>query len=94
MSTQESTFLRNAGVAGGTVAAVLGLLALKYPDRAVFAEEREGIPPLPGVPLLGSLPNAIANQPVFYDWVCRQFEQLDTLTMYVAMVTIAMAISV
>lgn len=76
----------------GTAAATLALLALKYPDRAIFDEHREGIATMKGLPLVGGLPRQILNRDVAYDMLCKALEDLDAVTMYVLLQVIQMRV--
>lgn len=66
-------------------AVLLGLLALKYNDRAIFSEKPDDrIPRTPGTqPLVGDLFTMIAAKNRMYDYLTECFENLNTLTMYV-----------
>ncbi|KAF7723244.1 Protein kinase alk2 [Apophysomyces ossiformis] len=72
--------LKTAGMVAGATTAVLAVLALKYPDRAIFDEHREGIACRPGWPLLGSLPALLANNQVMHDFLLEGFTQTDAMT--------------
>ncbi|KAI9260881.1 cytochrome P450 [Helicostylum pulchrum] len=63
-----------------TVGAITGLLAIKYNDRALFDEKREGIPSPKGVPILGNLLNISRNKHRYFEYLLEVYEQLDTLT--------------
>ncbi|KAI8137496.1 cytochrome P450 [Fennellomyces sp. T-0311] len=65
---------------GGVTTAVLALLALKYPDRAVFDEHREGIPSQKGWPLIGNLPAIISNKETMHHLFMQGFSDLGVLT--------------
>ena len=65
-----------------TAITVLGLLALKYNDRAVFTKRRDDVPFIKGAPLVGNLFHTIATVDIIYDDLTESFEKLDTLTMY------------
>ncbi|KAI7855016.1 cytochrome P450 [Circinella umbellata] len=64
-----------------TAITVLGLLALKYNDRAVFTKRRDDVPFIKGLPLVGNLFRTIATVDIIYDDLTESFEKLDTLTM-------------
>ena len=66
-----------------TAITILGLLALKYNDRAVFTKRRDDVPFIKGDPLVGNLLHTIATVDIIYDDITENFEKLDTLTMYV-----------
>ncbi|KAI9009909.1 cytochrome P450 [Phycomyces nitens] len=65
---------------GSVSAVVLGLLALKYPDRAIFSEHRKGIHHSRGWPLLGATPSFIWNKDKIHDYFLNQFEKSGALT--------------
>ncbi|KAI8139709.1 cytochrome P450 [Fennellomyces sp. T-0311] len=69
-----------ATVAAGT--AILGLLALKYNDRAIFTERREGIPFVRGDPLVGSLFQQLKNKDRVLDNILDMVESHDALTVF------------
>jgi hypothetical protein len=57
-------------------------LAYKYPDCAVLDNPKEkAIPYIKGVPLLGNLPDIIANINRYYEHILESYEKLDTLTL-------------
>ncbi|CEI92088.1 hypothetical protein RMCBS344292_06361 [Rhizopus microsporus] len=64
----------------GLSAAVLTALAIKYPDRAVFDEHREGIAYKKGWPLLGGLPAILSNADKLHDFFMKGFTEMDSLT--------------
>lgn len=71
-------------VSVAAVAALVGYLAYKYPDCAVFDDPRErGIPYIKGIPILGNLPEIIANIDRYYELNLEEYEKLDSLTLYV-----------
>ncbi|KAG2235764.1 hypothetical protein INT48_000990 [Thamnidium elegans] len=77
MSTlTDNPFVRAVGVS----VAVVGALAVKYPDRAIFDEHRPGIAYRPGYPLVGMLPSLMANSPKMHDMLLRGFTDSKTLT--------------
>ncbi|KAG2226361.1 hypothetical protein INT45_000529 [Circinella minor] len=62
---------------------VLGLLALKYNDRAIFTDRRKDIPNLPkSVPLFGVLFDQIENKNRNLDWFDDNINKLDSMTMF------------
>lgn len=67
--------------ATATAATTLGFLALKYNDRALFQERREGVPFVKGDPLVGGLFRNIIYKNTAYDNHVNRFEYLDTLTL-------------
>ena len=78
-STVNSDTLVGVAVTSG--AAILGLLSLKYNDRAVFTDRPNTEVFSPGVPLFGSLFEQIRNK----DRILEHFDYLmnkhDTLTL-------------
>jgi hypothetical protein len=68
-------------VATYTSAAMLAGLALKYHDRALFDEHNPGTPYIKGYPLLGTLPHIIRGTETLHDFVMKEFEELDSLTL-------------
>ncbi|KAF1806457.1 cytochrome P450 CYP5203 [Mucor lusitanicus] len=68
------------GITAAAVASITALLALKYPDRGVFHEHREGLIDMEGAPILGNLPSMIKNLDRFYDYLTEHYEKMDTLT--------------
>ena len=67
----------------GASAAVVAGLALKYPDRALFDEQRNDIAHKKGWPLLGALPALLANKEKMHEFMLSGFTVLDSLTTYV-----------
>lgn len=65
---------------GGAGAAALSVLALMYPDRALFDEARPDIPQRAGYPLVGSLPDLIRNTDTFHHFALQGFENLARTT--------------
>ncbi|KAI9468452.1 MAG: cytochrome P450, partial [Benjaminiella poitrasii] len=65
---------------GATALAFTGLLALKYPDRAVFDQNREGIAHKKGWPLVGGLPEILSNVDNMHDFFLTGFTRLNSLT--------------
>ncbi|GAA5809153.1 hypothetical protein MFLAVUS_002558 [Mucor flavus] len=77
MSTlTDNPFVRVVGVS----VAVIGALAVKYPDRAVFDEHRPGIPYRSGYPLVGMLPSLMINSSKMHDVLLRGFTDSKALT--------------
>ncbi|KAG1115932.1 hypothetical protein G6F42_013824 [Rhizopus arrhizus] len=64
----------------GVSAAIITALALKYPDRAVFDEHREGISHKGGWPLVGSTPMIIKNAENMHEFLLSGFVSMNTLT--------------
>lgn len=80
----DNLFTRTLGVS----AAVLTALAVKYPDRALFDEHREGISHKKGWPIVGSLPHIVRNAENMHEFLLSGFVAMDTLTTYVCTMTI------
>ncbi|KAI8150422.1 cytochrome P450 [Fennellomyces sp. T-0311] len=72
------------GVAILACVAALGLLGIKYNNRAVFTRARDDIPKVPGVPLFGNLFAMLANTERMLDFDTEEFDKLDTMTMYLS----------
>ncbi|KAG0749659.1 hypothetical protein G6F16_003497 [Rhizopus arrhizus] len=64
----------------GLSTALLTALAIKYPDRAIFDEHREGIAYKKGWPLVGQLPVIISNAELMHEFFMNGFNDLDSLT--------------
>jgi hypothetical protein len=61
-------------------AAIIGALALKYPDRALFDEHRENVPhPKGGLPILGTLLEVSKNKGRYFEYLLEVYEELDTM---------------
>lgn len=65
----------------GVSAAIVAALSIKYPDRAVFDEERLEIPHKKGWPLVGNLPNLLWNSSTLHDFILAGYTNLNTQTM-------------
>ncbi|KAI7876931.1 cytochrome P450 [Lichtheimia hyalospora FSU 10163] len=63
-----------------TAATALGILALKYNDRAVFQERPEGVAFAKGYPLVGCLFHGIIGKDTINDNQVVNFERFDTLS--------------
>ncbi|KAI9484494.1 cytochrome P450 [Zychaea mexicana] len=61
-------------------AATLGLLVLKYNDRAIFTERPKGAPFEHSLPLLGSLLDVIKHKDDFHDMFLHLMEKHNTMT--------------
>ena len=61
-------------------AVVLGLLSIKYHDRALFTEKREGIQFIPGSPIVGGLIEQLKNKDRLLDNVLDIMEKHDATT--------------
>lgn len=75
----DNPFVQAVGIS----AAIIGALALKYPDRAIFDEHRPGIAFKPGHPLVGTLPSLMLNSSKIHDILLRTFTDTRKLTKYV-----------
>ncbi|KAI7891571.1 cytochrome P450 [Mucor mucedo] len=64
----------------GVSAAIIGVCALKYPDRAIFDEKREDIASNGGWPIVGALPAIIYNAERMHEFLLNGFIKLNTLT--------------
>ena len=81
------------GVATMTSAVVLGLLTLKYNDRAIFTERRENIYNASGLPLFGIMFEQIAKKERFLDFFIEKMNEADSMTMYVVELLYAFQVS-
>lgn len=80
MSTlTDNPFIRVFGIS----AAIIGALAIKYPDRALFDEHRPNIPQKIGWPLVGMLPSIVNNSSKMHEMLLRGFSDSGALTTYV-----------
>ncbi|CEP14836.1 hypothetical protein [Parasitella parasitica] len=61
-------------------AAIITALALKYPDRALFDEHREGIAERRGWPIVGRLPEIASNAEILHEFLLHGFTSLNSLT--------------
>jgi hypothetical protein len=64
----------------GLSSAVVAGLALKYNDRALFDEHREGIASKPGWPIVGNLPAIIMNAEKVHQFFLEGFNVNKALT--------------
>jgi hypothetical protein len=62
--------------------ATIGVLALKYPNRALFHEEREGVCRKNGWPIVGSLPTILSRKDAIHELFLERFTELKAKTMY------------
>jgi hypothetical protein len=67
--------------ASGTAAVVIGALATRYHDRALFHPARPDIARYPGWPLLGNLPLLIQYKDKIYDFFTEGFAEVRSPTM-------------
>jgi hypothetical protein len=65
---------------GGASSAALSVLALMYPDRAIFDEPRPDIPHRAGWPLIGSFPDILKNMDSFHHFALKGFEEIARTT--------------
>jgi hypothetical protein len=65
---------------GSAGAAALAVLAIMYPDRALFDDKRDDIPQRPGFPIVGSLPSLLSNMTQFHHFALQGFENVATTT--------------
>ncbi|KAI9495238.1 cytochrome P450 [Zychaea mexicana] len=79
----DSLFSKQTAILGGgsAIALVAGLLALKYNDRPLFAEERNDMTLFRGHPLIGSLLYMIRNKARLVDYISDEFESNDVTTL-------------
>lgn len=75
----DNIFVRTIGVS----AAILSVCALKYPDRAIFDENRVGISSKKGWPIVGSLPAILYNAEKMHDFLLKGFTDMNAVTTYV-----------
>ncbi|KAI8642442.1 cytochrome P450 [Parasitella parasitica] len=64
----------------GVSAAIITALAIKYPDRALFDERREGIAEKPGWPIVGRLPEIVSNAETLHEYLLHGFTSTNSLT--------------
>ncbi|KAI8139711.1 cytochrome P450 [Fennellomyces sp. T-0311] len=76
------TLLPTGGTAFIACAATLGLLALKYNDRAIFTEPRKGIVFVPTDPLVGGLFIQLNNKHRLLDYFIEIMEKYDAMTLH------------
>lgn len=76
----QNTYLQKIGLFSSVTATILGILAIKYPDRLVFTEYR-GIPSLSGYPLVGTTPSIVKNRDRLQELVLENLEKIDGMTM-------------
>lgn len=76
----SSPAVQYAVAIGGASTAALSVLALIYPDRAVFDSARPDIPQRAGWPLIGSFPDLVKNMDTFHHFALKGFEDLARTT--------------
>jgi hypothetical protein len=76
----QHSYLQTAGLVTGGTTLLLGLLALKYPDRPIFTERHDELPYPGGYPLVGMAPDIIKNRETIHCFFLQVFESLNTLT--------------
>ncbi|KAI9492576.1 cytochrome P450 [Zychaea mexicana] len=69
-----------AAITTSAAVGMLGLLAIKYNDRAIFDERRTDLPFITGEPLIGTLGMQLRNKDQLYEYQTYTLERLDTLT--------------
>jgi hypothetical protein len=77
---KPSTPQQYVAIATGTAATSLAILALMYPDKAVFDNDERDIPRRKGYPLLGNLPHIIQHVDHIHDFMCENFETIGRTT--------------
>ncbi|KAI9010412.1 cytochrome P450 [Phycomyces nitens] len=77
----KNTLPSNLSIAGSTVLGVLIILALKYPDRAVFTKRRDDVPTVKGLPLVGHLFNMLMNKHRILELQQEAFDSTKSLTL-------------
>ncbi|CAO3678528.1 unnamed protein product [Umbelopsis ramanniana] len=78
--------------ASGAAAAVIGALAAKYNDRAVFHPARADIARHPGWPLIGNLPMLLQYKDKIYDFFAEGFDETHSATIYLSALGMPMQI--
>jgi hypothetical protein len=76
MSLNDNLLVRTVGVS----AAIVTALALKYPDRALFDDDRVEIPHKKGWPIIGGLPALLSNAQRVHEFMLDGFTSLNTMT--------------
>ena len=69
-----------AAVATGALATALAVLAIMYPDKAVFDNDDRDLPRRKGYPLLGNLPYIVQNIDHIHDFMVQNFETIGRTT--------------
>ncbi|KAI8140191.1 cytochrome P450 [Fennellomyces sp. T-0311] len=82
----DTTTTNKATILGGSIVAIVALLALKYNDRPVFAEARKDMASFRSHPLLGSLIYVNRNKNRIHEFILEEFESQNksTISMQVA----------
>jgi fatty acid omega-hydroxylase len=78
--SSTSTTLTAATVGKAALATLVGLAAY-YNDRAIFDENRKGIPYQPGLPLVGNLPLLIEHKDQIHDMFLEAYHRYNVLTL-------------
>ncbi|SAL94944.1 hypothetical protein [Absidia glauca] len=78
----QHSYLQTAGFITGGTTLLLGLLALKYPERPIFAERHDELPYPGGYPLVGMALDIMKNKETIHCFFLQVFENLNTLTWY------------
>ena len=76
-SIDSLSVVRNAAIVS---AITLGLLSIKYHDRALFTEKREGVQFIPGSPIVGGLIQQLKNKDRLLDNVLDILEKHNATT--------------
>lgn len=72
--------IKSGAIALTSAFVITAALALKYPDRALFDEHREGIPHPKGSPILGNLLELLKNKERIFMYALENYESMDTFT--------------
>ncbi|KAG2227433.1 hypothetical protein INT45_007458 [Circinella minor] len=78
-SIDSLSIVRTAAIVGTMT---LGLLSIKYHDRALFTEKREGIKFIPGSPIVGGLIEQLKNKDRLLDNILDIMQEHDAMTVY------------
>ncbi|ORZ16397.1 cytochrome P450 [Absidia repens] len=65
--------------AGATL--LLSALAVKYPNRPIFTEDREDIPSICAHPLVGITPTLLLAKDIFHQYLFDLFEKVNVMTL-------------
>ncbi|KAI8074739.1 hypothetical protein BC940DRAFT_48523 [Gongronella butleri] len=77
----SSTSFLTAGTVGKAALATIAGLAAYYNDRAIFDENRKGIPYQPGLPLVGNLPMLLQYKDQIHDLFLEAYHRYQSLTL-------------
>ncbi|KAF7726669.1 Protein kinase alk2 [Apophysomyces ossiformis] len=78
--SKETSLTLTAGILGSITTATIIALAIKYPNRTVFDNRRNGLPRISGWPLVGALAQVLYNGHAIHDFYHHHFTKADTLT--------------